>query len=347
MSLVQVCANVQAAIDHARSMFAASPEPPTAASAGASATAGASQETRTAGELTNDLSGALVDAHRSFVDRSAPSLGAGARNDARLQAHMMTAATITQSGASRLDAIAAATRATSHAAATVSTPTGERVILAALRSQLAGANDVLNTSQQQAAGLAGQVRNLRYPFDDGRKGGPGDTRALGFGSGGAPDAPPLEDPPHGRDPRYWLDLDKIKYVPPGQLAPYGYKQVGPNLYYPDPYGSYDYNPPPPPANHPLDISSMMNFPPGSGKLPPYGYKELSPGTGWYAPDPYAFADTAPSPWPTLKEPIDVRDIIQVPEGKLAPYGYIEYLPGWFVPGPELTNTPTIPPPLPR
>ena len=39
--------------------------------------------------------------------------------------------------------------------------------------------------------------------------------------------------------------------------------------------------------------------------------------------------------------IDVRDIIEVPEGQLAPWGYIEYLPDRFAPGPTLTNTPTI------
>ena len=35
---------------------------------------------------------------------------------------------------------------------------------------------------------------------------------------------------------------------------------------------------------------------------------------------------------------------RVPAGKLAPWGYVEYFPGWFAPGPELTNTPTIPKP---
>jgi len=49
------------------------------------------------------------------------------------------------------------------------------------------------------------------------------------------------------------------------------------------------------------------------------------------------------PW-TPKEPVDVRDIIQVPPGLLAPRGYVEYFPGWWAPGSELTNTPTIPKP---
>jgi hypothetical protein len=77
--------------------------------------------------------------------------------------------------------IAAQTRATSQAAGTVSTPACERVILAALRSQLASATDVPNIAQQRAAGLVGQIRGLRYPLHDGRKGGHGDTQALGLG----------------------------------------------------------------------------------------------------------------------------------------------------------------------
>jgi len=93
-----------------------------------------------------------------------------------------------------------------------------------------------------------------------------------------PATPPIPtpiDPPHGRDPRYWLDLDKIKYVPDGQPVPYGYTQIGAGLYYPYQDNTLSVQPPPRPANHPLDIASMMYFPPGSGKLPPDGYKELT------------------------------------------------------------------------
>jgi hypothetical protein len=133
-------------------------------------------------------------------------------------------------------------------------------------------------------------------------------------------------------------------VPDGQLAPYGYMQIGPHLFYPSPSSAYTYQPPPPPANHPLDIADILRVPPGGGTLPPYGYRELAPGTGWYVPSPNAYADTAPTPWPTPKEPVDLRDIIQVAPGALAPWGYVEYLPGWFAPGPDLTNAPTLPQP---
>ena len=43
-----------------------------------------------------------------------------------------------------------------------------------------------------------------------------------------------------------------------------------------------------------------------------------------------------------QQPIDVRDIIHVPEGSLAPYGTIQYLPGWFVYPPS--NTVQLPQP---
>ena len=46
-----------------------------------------------------------------------------------------------------------------------------------------------------------------------------------------PLTPQDEDPPHGKDPRYWLDASKIIHVPEGELAPYGYMQVGPELWY--------------------------------------------------------------------------------------------------------------------
>jgi len=68
--------------------------------------------------------------------------------------------------------------------------------------------------------------------------------------------------------------------------------------------------------------------------------QIAPGIG--VPDPDACFQPQ-GPW-TPQSPVDIRDIIQVPSGKLAPWGYVEYFPGWFAPGPELTNTPTIPKP---
>jgi hypothetical protein len=158
-----------------------------------------------------------------------------------------------------------------------------------------------------------------------------------------PLTPPPADPPHGKDPRYWIDVTKIIHVPDGQLAPYGTVQIGPGLYYPDPSSGFTYQPPPPPAKYPLDIGDIVTRAPG--QLGPSGHELIAQtpqGTYW-APDPSAGYQPSP-PWFAPQQPIDVRDVIRVPAGQLAPWGYVEYLPGWFVPGPQLTSTPTIPAP---
>ena len=163
MSVAQACPEAEDAIQRARSLFAATPEPaaPAAPADGDGAINVAAQSTTAAAKLTGGLSGAMVAEHKSFVDQSASTLGVGARSDRALNADVTTAATLTQTGAARLAAIAAKTQATAPAAGAVPTPAGERVILTALRSQVARTGRVLNATQQQAAGLAGQIRALR------------------------------------------------------------------------------------------------------------------------------------------------------------------------------------------
>ena len=97
-------------------------------------------------------------------------------------------------------------------------------------------------------------------------------------------------------------------------------------------------PPPDPVTHPLNRGDVRTV--GPNELLPPGYKLVAPGIG--LPDPDAYFQPQ-GPW-TPKEPVDVRDIIQVPPGRLAPWGYGGYFPGWWAPGSELTNTPTIPKP---
>jgi hypothetical protein len=149
-----------------------------------------------------------------------------------------------------------------------------------------------------------------------------------------PLAPADQEPPHGKDPRYWIDLDRIIHVPPGQTAPYGTVPIGPGLYYPDP--DFPSATAPPAAKHPLDIADITH--PGAGALGPHAYQQLAPGV--WAPDPNSGYQPVPS-W-TPQQPIDVRDIIHAPAGQLPPWGYVEYLPGWYAPGSALTNTPPSP-----
>jgi hypothetical protein len=104
MSLVQECAEVEALIERARSLFSAEPEPATAATNGAGAMTGAARSNGAASQLTGDLSGALIAQHKTFVEQSAGTLGAATRSDATLNAHVTTAAAITQSGAAAREA---------------------------------------------------------------------------------------------------------------------------------------------------------------------------------------------------------------------------------------------------
>jgi hypothetical protein len=338
MSLVEVCAQTEAVIERARSLFGSGGPAPDAAALGAVDTA--AESTTATAQHTGDMSGVAITRYQSFARQSAAQLSQAAHTDTALHAHVASAATHTQTGAQRLEAIAAQTRATAQGASTARTPAAQRTIIAALHSQLTQAADVVNTTKQQASGLASQVRALKYPPP---AGGRGDTQALGFGPGGAPQAPPSDDPPHGKDPRYWIDVTKIRYIPEGQLAPYGFMQIGPNLWAPDPHPGYDYTPPPDPVKYPLDVPDIRVIP--GDKLFPPGYMQLAPPIGGApaigVPNPDGFYQPE-APW-TPKQPIDIRDIIQIPPGKLMPWGYIEYVPGWAAPGPELTNTPTIPP----
>jgi Domain of unknown function (DUF4226) len=174
---------------------------------------GAAQTTTAAGELTDRLSGALVDAHHIFVERAVGTLGSAGRTDAMLNAHLARAAALTQTGANRLDAIAAQTHATSQAAATMSTPAGQRAILTGLRSQLTQASDVVNATQQQAGGLAGQLRALRYP----RRTEPHPGGADGDGTATSPDDQ-IVGPPNSGDSTVRL-VDNITRGPLPQNPP--------------------------------------------------------------------------------------------------------------------------------
>jgi len=305
VSVAQAAAEVQVVVDRARSLFGSSPESVPQASAPLQ-TAGRS--VAAAGERTAELSGDLTSRHRDFVTTQSQILTNASGTDTALQMQLSAAAMATETGARQLDAIAAQTRTIAQAAATAQTPAAQRTILAALRSQVAQANEVVSATRQQAGDVAGQVR------------------ALNYGHGDPPQAPPPDDPPHGKDPRYWIDVTKIIHVPNGQLVPNGYTQIGPDLYYPYQDNALTMHDPPPPAQYPLDIAKITTVRPGD--LGPYGTSELVPGV--FVPDPRQSYQPE-SPWGTPQQPIDVRDVIQVAPGQLAPSNYVEYLPGWWCP----------------
>jgi len=196
---------VEAAVQPARSLFAAEPAAPTSPALGNVTTA--AQSMAATAQLTGDMSGALMARRKAFADQNAARLAGAAQTDAALQAQMTTAATLTHTGAQQLDAIAAQTRATSQAAATATTPAAQRLVLTALRSQLAQAQHIVNATKQQAAGLNSQIRALQYPLDHPRPPGPGtpgDVQAPARpDNDGVPVAPPLQEPPFPSGPIVW------------------------------------------------------------------------------------------------------------------------------------------------
>lgn len=318
---MQTCADVQAVIARARSLFGSGDA--VDVPSGAPNITSASEAVTAARSRISHLTGVGATSYAEMADRSVPPLTTSATSDTGLTTHLTTAAAVTQAGAARMEQISAQTNAIAAAAPMAKSTADERVILTALRSQVAQASQLVQASQQQAGALAGQIRNLDYPKD-----APGGgVQALDHDMPQSP-APGGEDPPHGKDPRYWIDVTKIVHVPEGQLAPYGTKQIGPGLWYPSNDQSYFVTPPPPPAQYPLDMNDIVHV--GPGKLGPYGTTELAPGI--FAPAPNSLW---PEPkWSPPQAPIDIRDVIQVPVGQLAPWGYQEYLPGWFAPRPS-------------
>lgn len=306
-------------VQRARALFGSSTHPP---GAGGPLLQSGADTVRAAGARATVLSGNLAQAHRGFVSDATTRLTSNSHTDTSLDQGLGSAALINQTGARQLDTITDQTRALAQTAPAARSPAAQRSLLQGLRTHVSAANAVVNTTQQQSSTLAGQIRGLDYQ-------GGGKVQGAGFGQDPPPESPtPKDELPHGKDPRYWIDVTKIIHVGPGEMAPYASKQIGPGLWYPEDNSLSG----PPPAKYPLDNTTITRL--GPHELGPYGTQELAPGI--FAPDPRQSYGPQ-TPWPAPKQPIDVRDVIHVPGGAKAPYGYFEYLPGWFapvVPGPH-------------
>jgi hypothetical protein len=322
MSVIEACTTAFRAVDRARSLFGGDAAVPPAT---AQALAAAAQTCTAAGLAMSGVSGAAVAAYRPVVFRATTALAAAGTTDTDMHAQTTAAAQVARSGALRLDQIAAQTREIAQAAPAATTPAAQRAILLALRAQVSSAGEVVSLARNRDAKLANQLRGLRYPPADLS----GHAQQLGRD---IPRAPANDDdPPHGKDPRYWIDVTKIIGVPEGQLAPANTTQIGPGLFYPAPDMPGFATPPPPPAKWPLDLSDIVHVAPG--QLGPSNSIELAPGI--FAPTPSTL--NPEQPWSPPQSPVDVRDIIQVPKGQLAPWGYREYLPGWWAPDPAASG----------
>ena len=163
MSIMRACAEAEAVIARARSLFGsggAVDVPDTAAHITTAATS-----VTTARSHTADMSGIGIRSYQAMSDGSVPPLTTAATSDTSLAAHVTTVAAVTQAGAARMDQISATTSAISEAAPMATSAAGQRLILTALRSQVSQASQVVQSTQQQASALAGQVRGLEYPKD--------------------------------------------------------------------------------------------------------------------------------------------------------------------------------------
>jgi hypothetical protein len=162
VSVIQAVAQAETADRHAQSLFGPGPLPTTGATDGATAMRQAQQQTTGAVSAMGDTAGATRDSHDEFAQRAAGRLGSAAGTDTAFNSQLAQAAEISRAGKARLDAILAQIQATKAAAAGATSPAAERQILGQLQSQLQQAKSVVDSTRQQAAGLAGGVQMLGY-----------------------------------------------------------------------------------------------------------------------------------------------------------------------------------------
>lgn len=143
---------------------------------------------------------------------------------------------------------------------------------------------------------------------------------------------------------FYVGIDDIRRVPPGELLPYGYMELlpGSGVGVPNPATNSlhpGWWPPNQMPAHPIDLAQMKSLAPGA--LGPYGYTELVPGTGVWIPDPHSALHTPTGPAPSPKKPLDMGRVKAFGPGALPPYGYGELIPGsgLYLPVEDLPSTP--------
>ena len=162
MTLGDVAARVVAVLARAESLFAV-PEDAVAASAAADQLGQAADANRALGGRSSELSGAGATAHRQLVDDSAAGVGAAARADERLAAHLTAAAARHHRGRTRAQNLRIDAAAVPDQFAALSgTGAGELAALKNLRTQLAGMRQLLAEHAGQDAAAADQIRAVDY-----------------------------------------------------------------------------------------------------------------------------------------------------------------------------------------
>ena len=162
MSVAQACAEAASAIRRARSLFGQAPLTTGAAKGATAMRQAQKQQTTTTVSTMSDNSGVTRERHRGFSTKAATRLGGAATTDTSFDSHLTSADAISRGGIARLDAIAAQNRATVAAAASATSPAAQRAILAALRTHVGEAGDVLDSVRRRVGGLAGDTHALTY-----------------------------------------------------------------------------------------------------------------------------------------------------------------------------------------
>lgn len=162
MSLSQICADAEASIARARSLFNASATAPPTGSADLSQ---ATTTATAASARTTELSGSAAGAYRTTTTRSTGLMHGAARGDAELAGHLTTAAAIQQAGATRLDQIAAHAAQVSKLAPFARSAAAQKAVLASMQSALNQSAQTVQSAQRQATGLSGQIRAVDFKQD--------------------------------------------------------------------------------------------------------------------------------------------------------------------------------------
>lgn len=162
MSVAAECALVEEAIQRARSLVV--PCSPPSRNLAFGDIGGAAESTEAAMRMTDDSAGAFVTAYRGFATRNAISLESAERTDGDLQTQMATAAALTRDSARRMDTIVEYSHAALQAAARATSPTAQRALLSAMRTQLFHASEVVDAISRHGAELAGRIEALDYGF---------------------------------------------------------------------------------------------------------------------------------------------------------------------------------------
>lgn len=195
MAIQQAAAQALAAVQRARALFGTTPQPSLPQTPSLAAAAHSLADT---GRRAVGLSGELVNKHHQFVGAARRVLTSNANTDTALKPRLSAAANLTEDGRHRLDSILERTRALAREAASARSPAAQRAVLGALHTEVSRANAVIDSTKQQAVGIAGQIRTLDYHSG---KHGHGTIRDADFAQDGGP-RPKTDDPADEAARRY-------------------------------------------------------------------------------------------------------------------------------------------------